>query len=155
MLALDIAPNWEELGPVSEQAIAFLRDQKLSDEFVDAMTMTCCELLENALKYGPGSEPIKLHLYVEEQAVTVAIKNYVADSNLADLHRLDAMIQWIRGFQDPFQAYIERLKAVSAQNLSAGESGLGLVRIAYEGHAILDFFLDENQMLNISAVRLR
>ena len=154
-LALDIAPSWDELGPVSEQALAFLREEELSSELVDAMTMTCCELVENAVKYGSDDGSIELRVHVEDRAVTVEVKNRVADSNLKNLTRLDTMIQWIRGFQDPFQAYLERLKEVSVQSLTTEESGLGLVRIAYEGRAILDFFLDENHTLNISAVRQR
>jgi len=32
------------------------------------------------------------------------------------------------------------------------ESGIGLVRIAYEGNGLLDFFVAENNMLNVSVV---
>ena len=31
-------------------------------------------------------------------------------------------------------------------------SGLGLVRIAYEGDAILDFFVSDEGILNVSAI---
>ena len=62
------------------------------------------------------------------------------------------MVQWIRGFQDPFEAYLERLKEVSSQSLDHEESGLGLVRIAYEGQSVLDFFVTENHVLAVSAV---
>jgi hypothetical protein len=65
------------------------------------------------------------------------------------------MIQWIRGFQDPFEAYVERMKIVSAQPYSNGESGLGLTRIAYEGRSVIDFYVDEGNVLAVSAVYRR
>ena len=70
------------------------------------------------------------------------------------LKRLDRTIQWIRGYQDPFLAYTERIRAVSKRPLRDKESGLGLVRIAYEGKSILDFFLDDDNILNVSAVSI-
>jgi hypothetical protein len=68
------------------------------------------------------------------------------------LRRLDRAVQWIRGFQNPFEAYVEKLKEVSSQSLESNESGLGLVRIAYEGQSILDFFLLDRNVLSVSAV---
>jgi hypothetical protein len=68
------------------------------------------------------------------------------------MKRLDFIIQWIRSYQAPFQAYLERLKLVAARDLTDDESGLGLVRIAYEGEAVVDFYVDENEDLTISAV---
>jgi len=68
-----------------------------------------------------------------------------------NLRRLDETIQWIRGYQSPFEAYVEKLKEVSTGE-NQGESGLGLVRIAYEGQSILDFYVDEQNMLAMSAV---
>ena len=41
---------------------------------------------------------------------------------------------------------------MSSQSLESSESGLGLVRIAYEGQSILDFFLLETNVLSVSAV---
>ena len=57
-----------------------------------------------------------------------------------------------RGFQDPFQAYVERIKLVSKKPLDDEFSGLGLARISYEGKGIVDFFLGDNNQLNVSVV---
>jgi len=69
-----------------------------------------------------------------------------------ELKKLDENIQWIRGFQNQYEAYMEKLKHISGKNLSEGESGLGLVRIAYEGQCILDFYVNEDDILAMSAV---
>ena len=44
------------------------------------------------------------------------------------------------------------IKEVSKKPLKDAESGIGLVRIAYEGKALLDFFVGENSILNVSVV---
>jgi hypothetical protein len=89
---------------------------------------------------------------IERNTVTIEVLNPVDESAFKHLSRLDKTIQWIRGYQDPFEAYIERIKEVSKKPLNDVESGIGLVRIAYEGKALLDFFVGENNMLNVSVV---
>ena len=69
-----------------------------------------------------------------------------------NLNELDRIIQWIRGFQDPFEAYIDRLQTVAQKSLTDKESGLGIVRVAYEARAILDFFVTADNMLTVAAV---
>jgi hypothetical protein len=44
------------------------------------------------------------------------------------------------------------LKEVAKKPIHDHESGLGLVRIAYEGKSILDFFVAEDNALNVSAI---
>jgi hypothetical protein len=60
--------------------------------------------------------------------------------------KLDKTVQLVRVYQDPFEAYVEKLKEVSRRPLNDEESGLGLVRIAYEGKAILDFFVSAGKI---------
>ena len=63
---------------------------------------------------------------------------------------LNSMDTWIpKSIQ---KTYVEKLKEISNKTLAEGESGLGLVRIAYEGQSILDFYVNENNLLAVSAV---
>ena len=153
-LCLNLRPEWGELGRVRGLSADFLVGRGLARDVVDAMTMVTCELSENAIKYGDYDSPearVDVTLDVGERAITVEVRNPVTAERQAEFARLDRTIQWIRGYQDPFQAYVERLKMVSAQSLDSKESGLGLVRISYEGQAVLDFYMDE-QGLAVSAV---
>jgi hypothetical protein len=68
---------------------------------------------------------------------------------LADL---DKTIQWIRGYQDPLEQYMINLSESSGASHLAGTNGLGLARIAYEADAIIDFYVSEDNILNLSAV---
>ena len=62
------------------------------------------------------------------------------------------MIQWVRGFQDPFEAYVKRLREIAKKSLDDKESGLGIVRIIYEGQVDLDFFVTDKDLLTVSAI---
>jgi hypothetical protein len=131
-------------------------DSGLGDDEAYQLSMVAQELLENAVKYGAfsGAERIGLGVRMGSEDVTVEVKSRVGVDD-ANLRRFDQMIQWIRGYQDPFEAYVERLKQVSARPYSHGESGLGLARIAYEGRCALDFYVDEGNVLAVSAVYRR
>jgi hypothetical protein len=156
-LALEIPPEWDAIDRVREQFISCLTEAQESRPVVDSIAMVACELLENAIKYGTfdAGQQVGVALEVTDTAITVEVRNPTADENLPQLNRLDRTIQWIRGYQDPFEAYLARLKEVSLQSPESADSGLGLVRIAYEGESALDFFLGESGDLAVSAVYQR
>ena len=154
VLQLKVRPQWDELEVARAEAVSFLRGHAFGEATINAAEMVVCELTENATKYGafgPTSLPVAIAITVKGPTVTVEVRSPVSSHTDEHLLKLDRAVQWIRGFQNPFEAYIERLKEVSAQSLETSESGLGLVRIAYEGQSILDFFLEEN-VLAVSAV---
>lgn len=155
VLQLTVRPEWDELDAAREQAVSFLRGHAFGEATIQGTEMVMCELTENATKYGSfGGTPDPVHIAITVQGatVTVEVRSPVSSASEEHLRRLDRAVQWIRGFQNPFEAYVERLKEVSAQSLESSESGLGLVRIAYEGQSILDFFLLETNVLSVSAV---
>jgi anti-sigma regulatory factor (Ser/Thr protein kinase) len=155
-LDLRIDPEWEAVKAAWDPCRAALSRAGLTDDETYQLAMVAQELLENAVKYGAfaAGEAVLLGIHAAEEEVIVEVKSRVGvDDN--HLRRFDRTIQWIRGFQDPFEAYVERMKLVSAQPYSRGESGLGLTRIAYEGRSIIDFYVDEENVLAVSAVYRR
>lgn len=155
-MQLTIKPEWDEIDGMRDQCEAHLISLNLDIEVVQALTMVACELTENAVKYGhyDKEETITISVDVDSSAITVEVTHPVDPMLSENFERFDAMIQWIRGFQDPFEAYLERLREVSSQNLDHAESGLGLVRIAYEGQSVIDFFLEDTH-LAVNAVYRR
>jgi hypothetical protein len=155
ILRMQIVPDWDEIDRVRERSAVFFREHGLSTDAVDALQMVVCELTENAVKYGSfrGDAPeISVMLSIQPRVVTVEVKSPVGQIDDETVGRLDYTIQWIRGYQDPFEAYLERVKEVSAQHITNTESRLGLVRIAYEGHSILDFYVNDENILAVSAM---
>ena len=116
--------------------------------------MVFSELIENGIKYGKflAEDNIEAHIKIDDQLITIEVINPIDINDRLHLRELDKMIQWIRGYQDPFEAYIEKLKKIAKMPITDKTSGLGLVRIAYEGGAILDFFINEYSRMNVSAV---
>lgn len=155
-LDLRIVPEWAAVKAAWDPCRAALARAGLTEDETYQLAMVAQELLENAVKYGAfgQGERILLGVRAAEEDVVVEVKSRVGVDE-AHLRRFDQTIQWIRGFQDPFEAYVERMKMVSARPYSHGESGLGLARIAYEGRSIIDFYVDEENVLAVSAVYRR
>jgi hypothetical protein len=152
-LALRIAPQWDGIKEAWTPCREMLARVGFDDDATYQLAMVTQELLENAVKYGAfrADERISLEVRAARDDVTIEVKSRVAGDD-AHVRRFDRMVQWIRGFQDPFEAYVERMKAVSTQPYSNGESGLGLTRVAYEGRCMIDFYVDDEGVLAVSAV---
>ena len=104
-LKLRLAPEWKEIERARGEIETFLRARKVSSDSLQAVAMVVCELLENSLKYGrfhPGD--VALAVDITAGRVTVEVVNSFGEEARPHLRRLDRTIQWIRGFQDPFQA---------------------------------------------------
>ena len=134
-----------------------LREAGLPDDEVYALCMVTQELLENAVKYGDfeqDGDSIAIAVGITPEEVTLEVRNPVS-SEPARLRNFDQAVQWIRGFQDPFEAYVERMKTASSHHYREGHSGLGLARMAYEGRCVVDFYVDGDRELAVSAVYRR
>ncbi|HUI72725.1 MAG TPA: ATP-binding protein [Spirochaetia bacterium] len=154
-LELRVASDWGEVGRVNEAVSGFLRRCALPTEAIDKYTMVVCELVENGIKYGHFTndrDVVDVRVWITGGSISVLVSNPIGSYTQTYLGELDRTIQWVRGFQAPFEAYIARMKAISREPLDIDKSGLGLVRITYEGQALLDFYLDENNTLSVSAV---
>jgi len=154
-IEFDIKPDWNAIEKVRNQSTDFLQSHGISDDAVHSLSMIISELIENGIKYGNFENldrRISVSLNIDDNNVTIEVNNPVDHKAVTHLSRLDKTIQWIRGYQDPFEAYINRIKEVSKKPLQDEESGIGLVRIAYEGKALLDFFVGENDTLNVSVI---
>ncbi len=158
VLNLLVAPDWGEIENVRKRLVTFLAPHDFAAAASDALAMVTSELMENAVKYGFYGGPvtqIAVTVTVDQRSVIIEVKSPLHANEDEAMDRLDHTIQWIRGYQDPFQAYLTTLKDVSAQSMDSSESGLGLVRIAYEGQSVLDFYVDDRNVLAINAVYTR
>jgi len=147
--------DWAQMGKVNNAILDYLTSHELSDELANRYTMVACELTENGIKYGSfemDGDFVRVRIRLDGGSISVEVTNPVGEDTRAYLSELDQTIQWIRGFQDPFEAYIERMRAISREPLEIDRSGLGLVRITYEGRSALDFFVEEDSTLSVSAV---
>jgi hypothetical protein len=154
-LELELAAEWPEVGRINQAAAEYLESLELPPECVSRYTMIVCELVENGIKYGDFSgkqDGLVVRVAVAERTITIQVSNPVDLRSSPYLQELDRAIQWVRGFQDPFEAFLGRIREISREPVEASKSGLGIMRIMYEGRAALDFYLDESRALNVFAV---
>ncbi len=150
-----IKPDWENLDRVRETTGNFLKLNHLDSDTMDAVMMNISELTENAIKYGRFDEQeseIGTKVTITNNDIIVEVSCPLKENDTYNPARLDKIVQWIRGYQNPFEAYIEKLKEVAVQPQDDSESGLGVVRIAYEGQSIIDFYINEKGIISVSAV---
>jgi len=116
------------------------------------------ELLENAIKYGDWEgETADRHLRLrisssptdssptDKVKATIVVENPC--SNAESVERLQTTLAWIGGFATPKEAYCAKLVEVAARptdpaTAKSPMSGLGLVRIVYEGGCTLETVVD-------------
>ncbi len=151
---MNVAANWIEIDNVYTASNKFFSSFKFDLNNIDRATMVTCELVENAIKYGnfEKNKTVDIGVKIQKKKATIIVKNPIGKKSETYLRELDKTVQWIRGFQNSYEAYIERMKKISTEPMSYLKSELGIVRITYEGQAIIDFFIQDEKMLNVSAV---
>lgn len=96
---------------------------------------------------------MSVHIYIEEKTITAEVRKAVEEpASDNQLQALDKTIQWIRGYQDPFEPFMVSAWQTSESNSDSDSNSFGLAKIAYEAGAILDFYVSEDNVLNLSAV---
>lgn len=155
-MTVRLRPEWSEIPAVIEKTTDFFSRIPVREATTDTFTMVVCELIENAIKYGEGHDTpdtdIQVNVSVSGSQVTIQVTNTVRRDSQKELAELDRTLQWIRGFHDPFEAYLRRIREISREPINHSRSCLGIARIAYEAQADLDFVLGEENSLTVSAV---
>ncbi|HZF48506.1 MAG TPA: DUF6272 family protein [Polyangiaceae bacterium] len=139
-LNLWIPPDWKRIELV-RKAVGFCVWAAFGrGDLRDSVAMVSAELLENAVKYSAPESEVHIGISEQDDQVVVAVTNAVEEgsSNIASLQK---RLEWARSFPTTAEAYMAALSEVFDQNelAPAGEGGLGLVRIAYEGGCTIDF----------------
>lgn len=135
-LDLRIPPQWARIERVRVAVSTCVSAVFADTDLEDALAMTCAELMENAIKYGhPTADRVQLTLFDRADQVVVEVVNTPASA--AAVAALKERMDWIAAFPSAQDAYFASLAAVSEKPDGDSGSGLGLVRIAYEGGCTL------------------
>ena len=147
--------NGGELAELEHKTGNFLKYHGYPDSTIQSQLMILRELITSGKKIddlGLSDFEMSVDLQIETDSITVEVKKSVCDSAYGKLAELDKAIQWIRGHQDPFEPYSIKHAEASGTSHSAETVGFGLAKIAYEAGAIIDFYVSEDNILNLSAV---
>lgn len=124
---INLRDAWEELKRVRSTIEEYFAQS--SEEVRNAATMAALELAENVLKHGAEGGSGLVTMTVENGEVVISTQNRVKSVKAAA-----AVSERIRRIaeKDARELYITRMLEIM-QGPMAHESGLGLLRIAYEG----------------------
>lgn len=154
-LEFKLKPICRDIYKAEEKSICFLRSHGVSADTVQVQINILIGLIKNGIKYAhftPSANEITVRLQVDKSNYTIEVANPVDATRRSRLKELDKIIQFIRGYQDPYEAYSIKRAEAAAHPGDAEANDLSLLKLAYEGGAILDFFVSEDNFLNLSAV---
>ena len=150
-LDLPVGVEWPNIDLLRTALLNCLSAIFPDTDFCNAVSMTGGELLENACKYGDWSASkalFRMRVEGNGEHVTLEVSNPVSD--LLGAEEVVKTVRWIESMPSVQEAFSVKLQAIAQEN--TGSSGLGLVRIAYEGGCILDATVAPNQVLTVRAV---
>jgi len=154
-IKFNLNPNCQDVEKIGEKGNKFLKSHGFSDDVVTEQVMIIRELIKHGINSGcftPLRKKMMACIHIAENTITIEIAHPVDHTCCDKLKELDKTIQFIRGYQDPFEAYMLKQKEACKNSSYGVTNGLGLARIAYEGNAILDFFISKDNDLYLTAV---
>ena len=154
-MEFSLKSNGGEIKKLERKSSNFLKYHGYSNDTIQAQIMILRELIISGKKFDnlrPSEFEMSVQLHIEDNTITVEVKKSVCESAYGKLEELDKTIQWIRGYQDPLEHYMINLAEASGASTIAGINGLGLAIIAREADAMIDFYVSEDNVLNLSAV---
>lgn len=156
-IAFKLNPIGNEIAKVGEKGKSFLKSHGFSDDSVQMQIMVIRELIKSGEAFDnqrPSANEMSVHIFIEENTIIAEVRRPVNETTHNNqLQKLDEMIQWIRGYRDPYTPAMMIAREAS-DNFNDNKSNcFGLAKIAYETGAVLDFYVNEDNILNLSAVR--
>ncbi len=150
-MSVSVEPLWESVRDIRQRVGELLKDHP--EELRAATMMAASELLENAVKYAECSARVPrvaFDLGLEDGALQITTTNPMADR--AKLQHLSSVLDKLATTPDPERLYLDRIQQRSGNAADLPNSGLGLYRVAAEGHFRLAHrFRDD--MLSVIASR--
>jgi hypothetical protein len=142
--------NGNDAEEVRKKSANFLRSHGVTEESVQKKIMLIKELLKIFVQYNsfkPPQKKMTVQFHICRNKITFEVSNPIKGIQTEKLERLDKTIQFLRGYQDPLEAYL-KLKDRS----DFGPDELALAKLNYEGKMMLDFFVSEDNIMTMSAV---
>lgn len=127
-----------------------------NDKTIQTQLMILRELIISGEKLDGrkrSESEMTVHLHIENDSIIVEINKPVDESIYGRLQELDNTIQWIRGCQDPLAAGMLRPAETAYTSHIDDTNGFALARLAQKENAVIDFYVSEDNILKLSAVR--
>ena len=148
-----------EIETVREKGRNFLKAHGFSDDTVQTQMTILQQLINSGRKFGnlkASKNEMTVLLLIEENAIIVEVSKPINESSFSQLDELDKTIQSMRtwGYQESFKPCATDYSESSSSNRQDFKAeGFELAKIVYDEGAVLDFYVSEDKILNLSAVR--
>lgn len=144
-----ISTNKSDIKNLRDGICHFLQLHEIDEKTIENQTRILNVLL-NICKFYSGSLSVEQNVTVKlissKNQILIQISNHVIDSQEAELINLDKTIQCIRGYHNPFEAYLK----IKSRSNKIHE--INLAKLAYENKTELDFFVTKDNILNMSSI---
>jgi hypothetical protein len=140
------------------EIIRFLESHGTATSAIGKQVMVFRELVTSGKSFcsdRSSETEIIVNVEIGDEQIVIEVSYPIDTKSDKRLAELDRTIQFIRSFYDPFEPYCMKRRKSDANPLLGAEMGLGLTKIAYEANAVVDFYVSEDNMLNISAIRAK
>jgi hypothetical protein len=149
---ISFVPKWRGIELLRNSIDGILEAGQIDSDMREAISMVSTELMDNGYKHGLCEDtPINYELDILDGRVAVSVSNHFSQATEQNIEALNKAIAWIETYDNPLDAYIQKMKSLYNEE-EPGASGLGLVRIVYEGQCSLSCQVDpENELLRVKA----
>lgn len=155
-IKLNLEPIDQNIGKLRQKIGIFLKSHDISDDVIHSQFRVISELIKTGIKYSsfsPADTKIMVTVQVEGNIITAEIYTPINETGFDRLKELEQTIQFIRGYQDPFEAFTIAQKEAFIYSSHKHSNALDLSRVTYEENVFLDFFVNENNVLQLSAIK--
>jgi hypothetical protein len=154
-IRFNLKPGDTEIEMVREKGSDFLKAHGFSDNTVQTQMTILHQLIRSGRKFDnlmTSENEMAVLLLIEKNAIIVEVSKPVNESSYSQLDELDKTIQSIRRW-GPSKPYTIGCNKICNNSRDFEAERFELAKIAYEEGAVLDFYVSEDSILNLSAVR--
>ncbi len=155
-LKFSIRSNEVAIDRTEGEIIRFLKSHDTETTAIGKQIMVLRELLISRKSFYSdrlSEAEVIINVEIGDEQIVTEVSYPIDKKSDKRLVELDRTIQFIRSFHDPFEPYCMQRIGTYPNRMAEAERWLGLTKIAYEARAVIDFYISEDNMLNISAIR--
>jgi hypothetical protein len=142
--------QWQDIESIRQDVAALVATAHDPDFEPERVAMVAAELLENAMGHGDKTQTSHVYFSLMQQdgCLHIRVRNTIKDPD--DLKKINALLAWIASCESKRIAYQTLLLKVFDSEQAIG--GIGLARIAYEGHCDLECNKQNDHELEMHAI---
>ena len=153
-LEFDLNSDVSELKKVLRESNNFFATHGIPKKISNEQTLVITKLTRFLALYDHNKRSdnnIKIKINIDNDTILIEALKSASSIDFNKIEKLEETVQFIRGFQDPYEAF-KKLRTKIMENNNKGKNLLEIAKIACKGNAHVDFFVDD-KILNLSSIK--